>query len=121
MKPTEEASIMITENDLRFLNRRKKFNKAWSVVGTGMLAVLAALYVWLSVKTPNLVNPFHVVKLMENDQLDITSMKILSVFCSVAVVALFITVGAVVAYGFAWSSLERRYLRIIETLQKNNL
>jgi nitric oxide reductase large subunit len=109
---------MITDNELQFLKRRMKINKAWSIVGICMLITLVALYVWLYVKTPNLVNPFHVMNLIEKNRLDISSMKMLSVFCSVAVVALFIIVGTVVAYGFAWASLERRYLRIIETLQK---
>jgi len=109
---------MITENELQFLKRRMKLNKVWSIVGICMLVVLVALYAWLYVKTPNLVDPFHVMNLIEKNRMDISSMKMLSVFCSVAVTALFITVGIIVAYGFAWSSLERRYFRIIETLQK---
>lgn len=109
---------MIAENDLRFLKRRRKLNKAWSIVGVCMLVLIVALYAWLYIKTPNLVNPFHIMKMIETNQLDITSMRILSVYCSVAVVALFITVGMVVIYGFGWSSLERRYFRIIETLQE---
>lgn len=109
---------MITENDISFLKKRKKLNKLWPFVGTGMFITVAVLYVFLYVKTPALVNPYHIIKLLESNQLDSGKIKVLAALCPFISLFLFIVVGIIIIYGFSWAKLERRYLNIIDDLYR---
>ncbi len=109
---------MITEDDLMFLNRRKKLNKFWSIIGIGMFIALALLYIGLYLRTPNLVNPFHVIKMLETGELEIGTMRVLAVLCPVAFLFLFVIVAIVILYGFAWAKLESRYLKLTDELRQ---
>jgi len=44
-------------SDAQFLDKRRRFVRTWNLVGTALLAALAALTAWLFTASPSLVNP----------------------------------------------------------------
>jgi len=108
---------MGTRHDKIFLEKRKKLNRLWPIVGTALTAMLFLLYIVLFIRTPKLVNPYHVMELIKKEQLEESSLQLLAIICPIAIVFLFLTVGVVILFGSGWYKTEKRYLRIIEGSQ----
>lgn len=108
---------MVRTRDQNFLERRKKLNRLWPIVGTALAATLVLLYILLFIRTPKLVNPYLVMDLIHTGQLADGSLQLLALICPIAIIFLFLTVGVVILFGFGWYKTEKRYLRIIEGSQ----
>ena len=108
---------MIRTHDQIFLEKRKKLNRLWPIVGTVLIAALVLLYILLFIRIPKLVNPYLIMELIKTDQLPESSLQLLALICPMVIIFLFLTIGVVVLFGFGWYRTEKRYLRIIEGSQ----
>jgi hypothetical protein len=109
---------MIDEKDLEFLKKRSFFARWWNVVGGIMLAVLGGMAVWLFVRVPNLINPFHVIEQLKSETLPQSSLVVMAGMLPIVVLGLLLVCCALIGFGFAMFGNERRYLRIIEGMQE---
>ena len=109
--------LVLVDADERFLIRRRRFVSSWNRTGAILLLALGALLAWLTLQTPWLVNPLHVVKSLERGVVDPASLELAAVLLPVMVLLLFLVVSLFVFLGFTIMRNERRYLAIIGQLQ----
>ena len=109
---------MIDEKDLAFIKKRSFFARWWTVVGSIMLFVLGGMAVWLFVRVPNLINPFHVIEQLRSGALQQSSLVVMACMLPIVVLGLLLVCCALIGFGFAMFGNERRYLRIIEGMQE---
>ncbi len=106
----------LAENDLAFLQMRRRFLRFWKIVGVSTLVFLAALFSWLYFKVPNLVNPFHVQRQIESDTLTPSALKVMAALMPLMMVLAFFLSVAIILFGFSAYANENRYLKIIDSL-----
>lgn len=107
---------MISEADLRFLSRRRRSVRSWKAAAAGMLTVLAAVVVWLALRTPTLINPLAVADRLGAGGLDHGALAAAALLLPFAVLGCFGMVVVIILFGFAVIANERRYLRILDAL-----
>ncbi|MCD4784498.1 MAG: hypothetical protein K8T10_11810 [Candidatus Eremiobacteraeota bacterium] len=108
---------MLSDDDLKFIEKRKKINKYWPIIGITLPLMLISVFLYLFLRTPKLANPYHVVDLLNTNKLDPTSMSILSVICPLTIDFLFITMGILIIYVWLAVKMERKYIRMIDELK----
>ena len=106
----------LAENDLAFLQMRRRFLRFWRIAGFSTLVFLSALFFWLLFKVPNLVNPFHVQRQIDSNALTPTALKVMAVLTPLMVSVSFFLAAAIILFGFSAYANERRYLKIIDSL-----
>lgn len=107
---------MLSDDDLKFIEKRKKINKYWPVFGVLMPLMLISVFLYLFLKVPKLANPYHVIDLLNANKLDPATMSILSVICPLTIDFLFLTMGVLTIYVWLAVRMERQYLRMIDEL-----
>jgi hypothetical protein len=118
-KPKEFSGLPkdpLAENDLAFLQMRRRFLSFWKIAGFSTLVFLAALFFWLFFKAPNLVNPIHVQRQIESNALTLSALKVMAVLMPLMAAVAFFLAAAIILFGFSAYANERRYLKIIEAL-----
>ena len=106
----------LAENDLAFLQMRRRFLRFWKIAGVSSLVFLAALFSWLYFKVPNLVNPFHVQRQIESNALTPSALKVMAALMPLMMVLAFFLSVAIILFGFSAYANENRYLKIIDSL-----
>jgi hypothetical protein len=106
----------LAENDLAFLQMRRRFLRFWKIAGFSTLVFLSALFFWLFFKVPNLVNPFHVQRQVESNALTPSALKVMAVLMPLMVSLAFFLAAAIILFGFSAYANEQRYLKIIDSL-----
>jgi Ca2+/Na+ antiporter len=109
---------MLNEKDLEFIKKRSFFARWWNVVGSVMLAVLVGMALWFFVRVPNFINPFHVIDQLQSGTLQQSTLVVMAAMLPIVVLGLLLVCCTVIGFGFAVFANERRYLRIIEEMQK---
>jgi hypothetical protein len=118
-KPKELSGLPkdpLAENDLAFLQMRRRFLGFWKIAGFSTLVFLGALFSWLFFKAPTLVNPIHVQRQIESNALSLSALKVMAVLMPLMAAVAFFLAAAIILFGFSAYANERRYLKIIETL-----
>jgi dolichyl-phosphate-mannose--protein O-mannosyl transferase len=106
----------LAENDLSFLQMRRRFLRFWRTAGFSTLVFILALFFWLLFKVPNLVNPFHVQRQIESNAFTPSTLKVMAVLMPLMTVVAFFLAAAIILFGFSAYANERRYLKIIDSL-----
>jgi hypothetical protein len=107
---------LLPENDVAFLQMRRRFLRFWKIAGFSTLAFLSALFFWLLFKVPNLVNPFHVQRQIESNALTPSALKVMAVLMPLMMSLAFFLAAAIILFGFYAYANEQQYLRIIDSL-----
>ena len=110
----------ISEKDMRFLERRKKFVASWNATGTMLLVGGGVVLAVLFIQAPLLVNPWEVVARIRAAELEPRYLELMAALMPVAVLLCFFVMAAGVAMAFAAFANERRYLAIIDRLGKSD-
>lgn len=76
----------------KMLQQRQRFIRAWPPIALLLAATTLGFYIWAFLKQPILVNPLHVIRLIQENQLDTATQGVLSIMAPV----LFLSVGALV-------------------------
>ena len=106
----------LAENELAFLQMRRRFLRFWKIAGVSSLVFLAALFSWLYFKVPNLVNPFYVQRQIESNALTPSALKVMAALMPLMLVLAFFLSIAIIFFGFSAYANENRYLKIIDSL-----
>lgn len=104
----------LSEKEQKFINNRRKLIKFLPLGGWSCITILVTYLTWSYLKTPMLFNPFLVHEKILNKQIKQTTLELMSLMLPVAFSALFIVMIFLVAFMFAWNSLEKKYLKIID-------
>ncbi len=108
----------MTSQEKKFLAKRQAFVSSWPILAIAMLAVLGILLAWLFIRSAYLANPFFVANALKEASIAKSTMELSTIILPILVWVLFISVIIFVLYGFAIISNEKKYLAIINNLQK---
>ena len=107
---------MLSEQDRRFVRRRERLLRWWPWAAGGLLLAIAALWGYLFVSGSLLVNPWLLLKRLEEGSVPTGTLAALAVLGSIG----FLTLGALMLAMVCvlWGALriERRLLRMIRGL-----
>jgi membrane-anchored protein YejM (alkaline phosphatase superfamily) len=108
----------MNESDRHFLQRRRRLARSWNLVGVALLSVLVATTATLYFRVPLLANPLYVLDLLKDNNLEPASMELMAVILPIVFLICLGAVAVTVGFGFAMFANERRYLAIIDTLER---
>ena len=110
----------INDEDLAFIEQRRRLVRWWTPVGSATLAGLAAFVAWMFWAHPRLINPLHVVGAIEADGITQGTLELMAVMLPVVVLLICLVLGVMIGFAFAAIGNERRYLRIIDQLKQHD-
>lgn len=108
--------MSLSSEDYQLLRERRKQSSRWPLIGGGSLFFLLVLYAWASLAYPEMANPAHVYNALVNNQLELGTIRMLTLMAPVLFTLMFILIGVVLSLGFAIMRREKRLLDIIEKL-----
>ena len=111
---------MFEKKDEQFLEKRRKLNKAWPIVGTIMMISLVILALYLFFSSPLLINPYKVIELIKANKLSPTTMRLMAVIMPVLVIGLLGTVFICIFYTWLFMIIEKRYLKMLDNRDEKN-
>ncbi len=111
----------MNESDRRFLQRRRRLARSWNLVGAALLLVLLALAATLFFRVPFLANPMYVADLLKTGGLERSTLELMAMMLPVVFLLCLAVTVVVVLFGFAIFSNERRYLAIIDALERGSV
>lgn len=76
----------------KMLRQRQRFIRTWPPIAFLLAAVTLGFYAWAFYAQPMLVNPLHVIHLIQSNQMDTATLGLLSIMAPI----LFLTVGALI-------------------------
>jgi type II secretory pathway component PulF len=98
----------------QMLARRQRFIKRWPLIALIVTVMTLGFYIWAFMKQPILVNPVHVVHLIQNNALDNATQSLLAIVAPV----LFLTIGALLLLLLLFVTVglinEGRLIRLLE-------
>lgn len=101
----------------QMLARRQRFIKRWPSIALIVAAITLGFYVWAFIKQPILVNPVHVVHLIQSNALDNATQSLLAIVAPL----LFLTIGALLLLLLLFVTVglinEGRLIRLLEQKQ----
>ena len=104
--------------DLLFLSKRKKFVKSWPWMGGILVAMIVGYAAFLLLTQPLLVNPVHVVEQLKQDAISKDTLMLMAGMLPEAMLMCFVLAAALVAFAFSVLSTEKKYLQMIERMQR---
>ena len=110
----------VAEKDLEFIARRRKLVGWWKWIGPGTLLGLAVFLAWMFFSYPMLLNPVHVVGELKAERVEPATMAIMAAMVPVLALTIFFVIAMMILFTFAMIGNERRYLKIIDQLQKTD-
>jgi hypothetical protein len=106
----------INQQQIRFLEKRRKLIQAWRVVGPMLLLVIVIFVIFQFQKTPLLINPFEVITGLESGSIKQSTIEIMAVILPVMFIAVSLLLVIIVIMMFTVISNEKKYIEIIERL-----
>lgn len=96
------------------LQHRQRFIRAWPPIALLLAALTLGFYIWAFFKQPILVNPLHVLHLLQGNHLDSATQGLLSIMAPV----LFLTIGILILLLLLFVTIglinEGRLVRLLE-------
>lgn len=108
--------MSLSPEDYQLLRERRKQSSGWPLIGGGSLFFLLVLYAWVSQAYPDIANPAYVYNALVDNQLELDTIRLLTLMAPVLVTLIFVMVGVVLSLGFAIMRREKRLLDIIDRL-----
>ena len=108
--------MKITVTDRDFVDRRKRLAKFAPVLLTVSLLIVAGFGLWAYFYQPLLANPFEVARQIQANELDATMVALMAVMLPIVTLVCMGMLGALICVAWAFTSNERRYQQIIDSL-----
>ena len=115
----DRNKTMLSENDYKFLDKRKRFINSWNTAATIILLLLGATFLWIFFKSPYIANPVYVAEAIKQNTVENAVLITATALLPFIVIFLFLIVALFVLLGFSIFSNEKTYLKIIEKLHNN--
>ena len=98
----------------QIISRRRRLIRIWPAVALFLGAVTVGFYAWAFFQRPILVNPLHVLELMQSGNLDSATQALLAVTAPVLFLAVGLLVLLLLAFVTAGLVSEGRLMRVLE-------
>ncbi len=103
------------QRDMRqIISRRRRLIRIWPAIALLLGAVTVGFYVWAFFHRPILVNPLHVLDLMQTGNLDSATQALLAVTAPMLFLAVGLLVLLLLAFVTAGLVSEGRLMRVLE-------
>ena len=106
--------MQLSESDIRFIRKRRALTASWKWVGVLLLLMLAGIAAWIWVRSPYMIDPWHVASSLEAGSIPEETLQFSAMLLPVTVLFLFVVMMLVLLLAFAASANERRLLTIIQ-------
>ncbi len=107
-------SINITPQEQAFIEKRFKLTRAFTWVGSGLLALLFGLTLWLWMTTPLFINPKEVALRLEEGTIPQSSIETMAILLPVLTLTCFVLTAIFIFFAFIGFSNERKLIAIIK-------
>jgi ABC-type sulfate transport system permease component len=108
--------VKLTGEQWRFVTERRRLVRHWPKAAWFLVLIILALLVYLLVWNPLLINPFEVMRSLEEGSLPAATLALLAVFGSIAFVTCCLLILVMVWFLSVAISTERRLIDIIDQL-----
>lgn len=98
----------------QIISRRRRLIRIWPVIALLLGAVTVGFYAWAFVQRPILVNPLHVLDLMQSGNLDSATQALLAVTAPMLFLVVGLLVLLLLAFVTAGLISEGRLMRVLE-------
>jgi len=98
----------------QIISRRRRLIRIWPAIALLLGTVTIGFYVWAFFQRPILVNPLHVLELMQTGNLDSATQALLAVTAPVLFLAVGLLVLLLLAFVTAGLVSEGRLMRVLE-------
>jgi len=98
----------------QIISRRRRLIRIWPAVALFLGAVTVGFYAWAFFQRPILVNPLHVLELMQNGGLDSGTQALLAVTAPMLFLVVGLLVLLLLAFVTAGLVSEGRLMRVLE-------
>ncbi|MFP4640342.1 MAG: hypothetical protein ACLFMY_07865 [Guyparkeria sp.] len=106
---------MSKANEMRqIISRRRRLIRIWPAVALVLAAITIGFYAWAFFQRPILVNPLHVLELMQSGNLDSTTQALLAVTAPMLLLVVGLLILLLLAFVTAGLISEGRLMRILE-------
>ena len=106
---------MSKANEMRqIISRRRRLIRIWPAVALALAAITIGFYAWAFFQRPILVNPLHVLELMQSGSLDSTTQALLAVTAPMLLLVVGLLILLLLAFVTAGLISEGRLMRILE-------
>lgn len=109
--------MSLSSADKKYVAKREKRVKYWPFYGGASLVLLIAYGVWLWVKVPHLINPWHVIESVQAGTLPESTMGVMALMLPIVMAALLLFAFVVVLFWFIVFYNERRLIRLVRKLE----
>ncbi|MBU0481618.1 MAG: hypothetical protein KKG47_10990 [Proteobacteria bacterium] len=106
----------LTSQEKEFIEKRNKLIRLWPVVGSLLAIMIAALAVWLSIKTPLLINPFAIKEGLAANSIPDATLSLMAAMVPLLFPACIALLMMVIIFTTVAIHNEKKHLRIIEKL-----
>lgn len=108
----------LDDAQLRYLAGRERLVKRWPAVGAALLTAIAAVMLYLFLRSPLLINPWHTAMLLEGGSVPQHTMAEMAAKLPVVFLVCCGLMVAMVLVQFAVTVTERRLLGLVEVLTR---
>ncbi|MFO7582286.1 hypothetical protein [Guyparkeria sp.] len=106
---------MSKANEMRqIISRRRRLIRIWPAIALALAVITVGFYVWAFFQRPILVNPLHVLELMQNGNLDSATQALLAVTAPMLFLVVGLLILLLLAFVTAGLVSEGRLMRILE-------
>ena len=106
--------MSLSLEEVEFLKKERRIVSSWPLVGGGALFTLLVIYTWIAIDQPQLANPAYVYNGLVNNTLTSDVVYTLVMLAPILMMMLFVIVGIMLGYVFAFMRKEKRMLDIID-------
>jgi hypothetical protein len=108
--------MVVSEADLKYLDRRRSLAKRSTIVGIVLLVAIIGVAVYLYFASPLLMNPGETAALLQAEQVPPPTMAEMAAKLPIVFLVCCALMVAMVLYQLAAAANERRLLRILDAL-----
>ena len=108
--------VNLSAEQRRFVMERRRLVRHWPKAAWFLVLIILALLMYLFVWNPLLINPFEVMRSLEEGSLPVATLALLAVFGSIAFVTCCLLILVMVWFLSVAISNERRLIDIIDQL-----
>lgn len=103
----------------KIIARRQRLIRIWPYIAFVLVSLMVGFYAWAFINQPILVNPLHVVSLMQTGGLDSTTQALLAVTAPMLLLVVGLLVFLLLLFVSVGLINEGRLMRILEKNLKN--
>lgn len=110
----------LSSADILFIEKRERLVKLWPLAGAGCLILITVFSAWLWLKTPHLIDPWHVIESLEAGTLSESTAGIMAAMLPIVMLAFLVFIFIMVLFSFVAFHNERRLIRLLRKMEMDS-